>query len=280
MDKRWNYGEHQLRVLGGWGCYASVTSNYVDLFGMANGLPIIGSPADTAGCGYNPNNPWVNRDPRFYYSIVKDGDRQILNTNNPDTYVQFFQGGRHCKDIGSGISITFGHKKFKDITCNGNDPSWRQYFFECPHMRLAEVYIDYAEAVNEAYGPTTVPPGIANAPTAAEALNIVRRRVEISPGVPLPDVDPRFLTKEKFREIVRQEKAVELCFEGHRWNDVRRWHIAPQCRKKFILEFDKDHTYFKKVEYRTSIFEEKHYWLPFTVDQVTLYPDFKQNPGW
>jgi hypothetical protein len=141
-------------------------------------------------------------------------------------------------------------------------------------LRLAEVYLNYAEAVNEAFGPTgSIPGGI----TAAAAVNFVRARAGV------PNVDQRYLnSKEEFREIVRQERAVELAFEGHRWNDIRRWHVAhlPRYKEKYYLEFDKGHTYFKKYLYATSIFEEKHYWLPFEVNQVTLYPGFQQNPGW
>ncbi|MGV8094973.1 MAG: RagB/SusD family nutrient uptake outer membrane protein [Mangrovibacterium sp.] len=145
---------------------------------------------------------------------------------------------------------------------------------ESPHLRLAEVYLNYAEAVNEAYGPTgSIPGGI----TAAEALNIVRNRAGV------PDVDARYLNdKAAFREIARQERAVELCFEGHRWNDLRRWHIAHllKYREKYHLEFDKEYTYFKKVLDVTTVHDEKHYWLPFEVAQVNMYPEFKQNPGW
>jgi starch-binding outer membrane protein, SusD/RagB family len=267
MYKRWNYGEHQLQALGGWGNYASVTANYIDLFGMDNGLPI-----GEADSGYDPSDPWVNRDPRFYYSIVKDGDRQIVNTNNADTYVQFFEGGRH--GTARGAPVTFGHKKFRDVRCNQYDNAWAQFFYEVPQMRLAEIYIDYAEAVNEAWGPTGSVPG---GPTAIAALNIVRNRAGV------PDVDARFLgSKEAFREIVRQERAIELCFEGHRWNDIRRWYVAhlPQYKEKYILRFPQDHSSFTKQLYVTSVFDMKHYWLPFMVNQVTLYPEFQQNPGW
>jgi hypothetical protein len=132
----------------------------------------------------------------------------------------------------------------------------------------------YAEAVNEAYGPSGSAPG---GPAALEAVNMIRQRAGV------PPVDARFLvSKESFREIIRQERAVELAFEGHRWYDLRRWYVShlPQYREKYELQFDKDHTYFKKVLFHTTVFEMKHYWLPFTNDQVTLYPEFKQNPGW
>lgn len=265
--KRWNYGEFNLQKLGGWGSYASPTENYVENFGMANGLPI-----DAEGSGYDPMNRWENRDPRFYYNIVKDGDRMVQNFENADTYAQFFVGGRHRGNLNS---ITgYGHKKFAHLTCNKYDRGYGwQYHYESPQMRLADVYLMYAEAVNEAFGPGG---SVAGGMTAIEAVNLIRNRAQI------PSVDSRFLNKEDFREVIRRERAVELAFESHRWFDLRRWYVShlPQYREKYVLEFDEDHTYFQKKLYNTIVFDQKHYWLPFPNDQVALYPEFEQNPGW
>jgi hypothetical protein len=271
MYKRWNYGNHQMTCLGGWGTYLSPAENYVEYFGMANGLPIT-----AAGSGYDPSNPWVNRDPRFYYNIVKDGDRQIMNTENADTWVQFFVGGRHRN--GDNSITGYGYKKFRDVLCNPWDNGWSgsKFFYEVSDMRLPDIYLMYAEAVNEVYGPTTAPSHIPGGITAAAAVNISRARAGV------PDVDAQYLNQADFREIIIQERAVELAFEGHRWYDLRRWHLSDQMKYREIygLEFDQAHSYFNKVLYRTNVFEDKHWWLPFPGDQVALYPEFKQNPGW
>jgi hypothetical protein len=86
-------------------------------------------------------------------------------------------------------------------------------------------------------------------------------------------------------EIIR-ERAVELSFERQRWYDLRRWMISGQSKYKVktALDFDraangKPINMVEKVLV-TRVFEEKHYWLPLPVNQVTLYPEFKQNPGW
>jgi hypothetical protein len=143
---------------------------------------------------------------------------------------------------------------------------------------VADIYLIYAEAVNEAFGPTTAPnfngeTGL----TAVQAANVVRTRAG------MPGVHPKFTSnKEAFRERVRNERAVELCFEGHRWHDIRRWHVAhePYYKEMYALQFDKDHTYFKKVLMQTRVFDEKHYWLPLPLNEVQLYEEFYQNPGW
>jgi hypothetical protein len=266
-NSRWNYGDFTLRPMGGWGIFSSPTENYVQNFGMANGLPL-----DEPDSGYDPADPWANRDPRFYYNIIIDGERIIQNVENEHTYAQFFVGGIHMQN-GNCLS-GYAYKKFKHVTCNQYDNLWSgNYYFQCPKVRLAAIYLEYAEAVNEAYGPEGSIPG---GPTAVQAVNIIRARAGV------PDVDARFLTKDKFRELIRRERAVELAFEGHRWNDLRRWYVSDQMkyREKYILEFDKEHTYFNKRLYATTVFEPKHWWLPFPINQVALYPEFKQNPGW
>ena len=272
-------GDNILTFFGGW-LYAGPTENYVKNFGMANGLPI-----DAVGSGYDPAKRWENRDPRFYYSIVKDGDRQIKNVVNQHTWFKSYYVSEAERGIHRSLENSmsgYGVGKYRDIVCNSYDNGWNNYTYEVPIMRLADIYLMYAEAVNEAYGPTTVPANIPGGITAAEAVNIVRRRVEVSPGVPLPDVDAQFLNKSSFREIIRKERAVELAFEGHRWWDLRRWHVSHlmQYREKFVLDFDEAHTYFNKRKFSTIVFDDKHYWLPFPVDQAKLYPEFYQNPGW
>ncbi len=264
-------GEHLLNGLGGWSCFAAPTQNYVEYFGMANGLPI-----DDPASGFDPDDPWTNRDPRFYYNIELDGDRLVQTRETPDTYAQFYIGGRHRTINGNQSTTGYGQKKFKHPTINNPDAGWRggRYFYEVPQMRLADIYLMYAEAANEAYGPNgAVPGGI----TALEAINKIRNRANV------PDVAPQHYTdKETFRETIRRERAVELALESHRWYDLRRWYVAhlPQYTEKYALEFDKDHTFFRKVLIIDRVFEDRHYWLPLPQDNVTLYPEFYQNPGW
>jgi starch-binding outer membrane protein, SusD/RagB family len=267
--KRSSRGDFLLNGLGGWSCFAGPTQNYVEYFGMANGLPI-----DDPNSGFDENDPWSNRDPRFYYNIEVDGDRLVQTREVADTWAQYYIGGRH-RDKHNGKSTTgYGYKKFKHPTINSKDRGWRSWYYEVPTMRLADVYLMYAEAVNEAYGPMGSAPG---GPTAIEAVNKVRNRANV------PDVPAQYTgDKETFREFIRKERAVELAFESHRWFDLRRWYVAhlPQYTEKYALEFDKDYTFFRKVLLVDRIFEEKHYWLPLPLDNVTLYEEFNQNSGW
>lgn len=167
-------------------------------------------------------------------------------------------------------------KKFLVTTWNRYDNKWGNQGFLCvPILRLAEIYLFYAEAANEAYGGPSGKDPNANL-TALEAVNIVRNRAG------MPGVNSKFLNQTDFRARVWNERAVELAFEAKRRDDLRRWHVAHLNKYKdlYSCEFPKDHSIFQKKYIRSIVFEEKHYWLPYPSKQVLLYLEWKQNPGW
>lgn len=252
------------------------TANYVKNWGMANGLPI-----DDPASGYNPADPWSNRDPRFYKTIVVDNDLIASSTSaGADQRAQLYVGGRHR--IGSGANITgFLTNKYWGPTINKYDNIRYNYYFRAPIMRLADVYLMYAESVVQGYG--TAQSGVSGCITAEAAFNRVRNRAQ------LPNLDAKFTgTKDAFMGEIIRERAVELSFEAQRWCDLKRWLLStqPKYREKYELQFDRGPAPdYKPINIReqlftTIVFEDRHYWLPMPVDQVTLYPEFKQNPGW
>lgn len=257
--------------LGGESQQVCPTQNLVDEFEMTNGLP----QSDPAS-GYNPMNPWNNLDPRFTFNILKDQDRVIVKYNDQRAFAQYYVGGgdRSWSECPTG----YGFKKYWNERLNTYDGGLSysgnfRYFI--PRIRLAEIYLFYAEAVNEAYGPNGQHPG--SALSAIDAVNIVKTRAN------MPGVNAKFTgSKEAFRERIWCERSVELCFEMKRWFDIRRWYVAhlDKYKEKYELQFPKDHSYFNRVMYKKRVFELKHYWVPFPVNQVTLYPGWKQNSGW
>lgn len=254
----------------------SVCANYVNNWGMKNGLPI----SDPAS-GYNPADPWINRDPRFYKTIVVDGDK-ICNATSAgvDQFAQLYNNGRHR---GAGSNITgFMSNKYWGLTCNkfDNELNGSKFKMSSPILRLSDVYLMYAEAVVNGYGtPQSSVPGCY---TAEAAVNKVRNRATV------PDLDPKFTgSKDAFMEQLVVERAVELSFEGLRWNDLRRWlkNSDPKYLNKTELLFDREPATKKPINIQERLIvkrlvDEKHNWLPLPVNQVTLYKDFKQNPGW
>lgn len=260
--------------LGGEAGISSPAANYVNYFGMANGLPI-----DAAGSGYNNSDPWTGRDPRFYKSITYDGVRMIRGTANAAyRFANLFNGGNLRLDNTASRS-GYLVKKFVTDGCNNTDNEWNNINIVVPYLRLADVYLMYAEAVVNGYGsPQSSHP---NYLTAVSALNKVRERAT------LPGVDARYTgSSQAFMGELMRERAVELAFEGLRWHDLRRWNVADQMkyREKTVIDFDRGADG-KPLNLRerivvTRVFEKKHNWLPLPNSQVNLYPAFGQNSGW
>ena len=148
---------------------------------------------------------------------------------------------------------------------------------------MSELYLLFAEAANEAW----VSPAQRNTSckyTAEEAVNIVRTRAQ------MPNIASKYLTQNAFRERVRNERRVELCFEDNRLFDIRRWHIAhlPENRDMWKMEISKvaknttfptGFRYTPRL-YTQRVFEEKHYLFVIKLDDTNIGPNFLQNQGW
>ena len=147
-------------------------------------------------------------------------------------------------------------------------------------MRLADVYLMYAEAALWGYGSVSgAVPG--SGLTAEQALNVIRNRAQ------LPNLTAKYTaTQEIFMQEIIRERAVELAFEGHRWFDLRRWNLLgdPKYLYKTAIDFDRGSDG-KPVNLQervvvTRVVEKKHNWVPFPVSDTKLYEGFTQNPGW
>lgn len=261
-------------ALGGEAAISSPTANYVNYFGMANGLPL-----EATGSGYNVADPWANRDPRFYKTITYDGVRMIRGTANAAyRFANLFNGGNLRLD-NTASRTGYLVRKFVTDGCNNTDNEWNNINIIIPYLRLADVYLMYAETVLHGYGtPQSSVPGYL---TAVAAVNKIRERAGV------PNVDARFVgSKDAFMEELMRERAVELAFEGLRWHDLRRWMIADKKKyvEKTVVDFDRGADgkpiNLKERVVVTRIFEKKHNWLPLPTSQVNLYPGFGQNPGW
>ena len=150
-----------------------------------------------------------------------------------------------------------------------------QTFFtiQWPHFRLAEIYLNYAEAKFE----------LGDEATAREYLNKVRQRTSVN----LPDV-PATVTGEELRRRIYNERRVELAFENHRFFDVRRWKIADDVENRPITTLDifrNMTTGEKRYEEvilldRTGKFQEQMHLLPIAQDEIQRNPKLTQTPGW
>lgn len=282
-------------VFGG-GQLQTVTQNYTDIFEMADGT--LYKPE------YDGDNSkrWDFRDPRFRKSIYVDRDMAGLD---PTTQLALYSSGG-VGGVGQtkATSLTpYIIHKFWPKGVNTKDAAltgatlYNNFQFMVPLMRLAEIYLIYAEAVNEGYGsPTAKAPGADI--TAVDAVNVIRQRAyqgAIYNGNPItcPLATAEATAYQSlateggpgaFTRLVLNENAVEMTFEGRYWYDLRRWKLGEKFNQTpvYDLQFDKNwtSTSFARKQIATRIFESKHYWMPFPLALTQMYVDFPQNTGW
>lgn len=269
------------------------TANYVNYYGMANGLPL-----DDPESGFDPTHPFKGRDPRFYHDIVFDGFQYINTTigkENPDyqfKYVQMYTGSNLRSSSSQGCRTGYYCQKLVPHQANKYDGMYNwggALQCDLPYMRLADIYLMYAEAGAAVQG-ANYKSNKCNL-TAVDAINVLRDRVEAGHVA-----DKYAANQQKFMDEVRRERAVELAFEGFRWNDLQRWLLLTEYpyNIKTSQEFRRVGNYdFTKKDPRdaevtgwsqktilTRDFSGKHYLLPLKQSDVYLYPEFGQNPGW
>ncbi|PWV56308.1 RagB/SusD family nutrient uptake outer membrane protein [Chitinophaga sp. S165] len=226
--------------------------NLVDAYEMKNGKPIT-DPAS----GYNAATPYVNRDARFYATILYNGA-----TYRGSTIQAYTPGGKDSNDGPSNWNTTktgYYLRKFMDDSYpieNPWDVAGRQPWI---YLRYAEVLLNYAEAQNEAAGPDA---------TVYNAVNQVRQRASVNQ----PALQAG-LSKDQMREAIRRERQVELAFEEHRFYDVRRWKIAMQTENVpaygITVELKNGApVYTRKIALTGRLFAEKNYFLPIPRTEI------------
>ena len=275
------------------------TANLVEAYGMANGEPIYlvenGQYVLNPKSGFDPEHPFKNRDPRFYHDIVFDGFKYLNGTPGQYAdlqYCQLYTGG-NMRPVANASRTGYFIQKLVPHTCNevDKDYDWGAAF-HCylPYMRLADIYLMYAEACAAFGGATGKSSNFGK--TAEDAINTLRDRCGAG------HVAPEFVAdSHKFMDEVRREREVELSFEGFRFCDLQRWLLLTEApyNQKFSQEFDRVESadFYKNhdpkdaevANYRRELiltrnFNTKHYWFPLPIKETQLYPEFSQNPGW
>jgi hypothetical protein len=215
------------------------------------------------------NNPYENRDPRFYATILYNGaeyrGRQVET---------FLPGGQDSKDGIDNWNTSFSGyylRKFIDETLpivNPWDVAGTQPWI---YMRYAEILLNFAEARNEDTGPDT---------EVYAAINAIRDRAG------MPDL-PGGLTKDEMRKKIWNERRIELAFEEHRFYDVRRWQIAMEIENEPAYGMrinkidDTTFTYERIIALDGRRFEIQHYWLPIPLDEIQSSGGLlEQNPNY
>ena len=248
------------------------TQNLVDAFPAANGYPITDAKSE-----YDPANPYANRDPRLAKYIIYNGQtagsgNAVINTQADNaTNLDGLN-----KDVSKSTRTGYYMKKLLrqdinlDPTVNG-----KAYHYTA-RIRYTELYLDYAEAANEAYGPK----GGADY-SAYDVIKAIRERAGLGEFGEDPYLEECAQSKEKMRELIRNERRIELCFEGFRFWDLRRWkaNLTEEAKGMSITNEEAGKKY-TPISVETRNFKENAFYGPVPYDQILNFPSLVQNTGW
>jgi len=238
------------------------TQNLVDAFPMKNGYPIT-----NANSAYDPANPYAGRDPRFALYIVYNGSK-LKNTTINTT----ISGSDDALDaVQTSTRTGYYMKKLLREEVNANPASFSDQQHFDTHIRYTELFLNYAEAANEAWGPTSGGP---NAFSAKDVIAAIRKRA----GITQPDNYLLSITdKAQMRDLIRNERRLELCFESFRFWDLRRWKEDLTQPAKGVRIDGSTYTYFT-VENRSYDNSYMHYG-PIPDNEILKF-SLIQNKGW
>lgn len=261
----------------------SPTISMVETFYTKNGLPINVDPTynysgrfQTEGSSIVLHN---NREPRFYASVGYD--RGTYEVNDTEYVLRMRQGEPYGWSTGINDYSPTGYLVKKGVhpksIINATDTN-AIIKYPWPIVRLAELYLNYAEALNEAYG-------TARHADVIQYLDLIRVRS----GVPTvltawANVGKSTFSKEEMRAIIQQERNIELCYEGHRAWDVRRWKQGAELFnipvKGLDIKSSSPQDFYKPVNAENRVFTQSYYLFPIRISELEINKSLVQNPGW
>ena len=274
------------------------TLRIAELFYTENGLPIdqdltydFQNRFNTATVGASQNYQAqygtttaklnLNREPRFYSSL--GFDRGYNRTWGNLWQLRMKKGEIHGRIANSDDYLITGYALKKLVHPDSEGDGYNKIVtYAWPMIRLSELYLNYAEAINESVGPNQ---------EAYDALNAVRERAGISNvedawgNASISATLNKHTTQDGFREIIRQERLIELSFEGNRYNDIRRWKQAEQYFNSPVFGWSVDETsvsgYYNITQVGTRSFNSpRDYFHPISINEITINPNLTQNLGW
>ena len=241
------------------------TQDLVDDYSMDNGKAIT-----DPGSGYDATHPYVNREPRFYQSILYNGstfDGQIYTCG-----LNYGNNPLDMSDANDNTNTGYNLKKGMDTTVNifQSGASSQNYYY----FRYAEVLLNYAEAQNEAVGPDA---------SVYSALDQIRTRA----GLPtITDVYPG-LSQSGMRAVIHRERRIELAFENKRYFDLLRWKLAQvnlngnlHGMEVQVNGSNTTYTIFNAARGLRTFDPGKNYVLPIPIDALSQNKNLTQNPNY
>ncbi len=283
--------------------YMGATLNMAEKFYSKNGVPIeedktypyagryelVTVPSTDAyrfflQAGYTTARFHLDREHRFYGTLSFDGGRYFMMSELNDANAlgtNYKQGGNvmNYNVINNQVTGYMVKKYVNYQNSYGASSAYTARPYAIPIIRLADLYLLYAEALNESQGPSSEVYSYLDAVRARSGLEGVVaswNNFSLQPSKPS--------TKEGLREIIKRERTIELAFEGKRFWDLRRWKDAVQELNELIMGWDITQRtaapFYRPRSLYNRIFTTKDYFWPISLDEMRRNPKLKQNLGW
>ena len=263
------------------------SQNLVDAFPMRSGRPIT-----DPNSGYDPKNPYANRDPRLANSILYNGT--IFHTKKAEIITGTYPNDKNETDdninsINTSTRTGYYLKKLlrDDVVPLSSSRIDQQHIY--PRIRYTEIFLAYAEAANDAWGPKSDPTGVGF--TAYDVIKAIRNRAGLGTdefGRPLDEGDVYLeecaADQSKMTNLIRNERRLELCFENKRFWDLRRW-MLPLNETVRGMKVDRNEetgelTY-SIIDVEERVYDSSYQWYgPIPKSEMLKWSNLKQNKGW
>ncbi len=261
------------------------SQNLVDAFPMRNGLPIT-----DAKSGYDPKNPYAGRDPRLEDDILFNGTifrkAEIITGTYPNDKNETDD---NINSISTSTRTGYYLKKLlrDDVSPLSSSLIEQQHIY--PRIRYTEIFLAYAEAANDAWGPKADPTGVGF--TAYDVIKAIRTRAGLATneiGLPLAEGDVYLEEcagdKAKMTNLIRNERRIELCFENKRFWDLRRWQMPLNETVKGVKIDRNEETgvlTYTVIDVEERKYDSTYQWYgPIPKGEVLKWSNLLQNKGW
>ena len=265
------------------------TQNLVDAFPMRSGRPIT-----SANSGYNPQDPYTNRDPRLENYVLYNGT--VFHTKKALIITGTYPNDKNEIDdnintLSTSTRTGYYLKKLlrDDVSPLASSLIEQQHIY--PRIRYTEIFLAYAEAANDAWGPKVDGANVGF--TAYDVIKAIRERAGLGTdefGRALPEGDAYLEEcandQTKMTDLIRNERRIELCFENKRFWDLRRWKM-PLDETIRGVQIDRNEetgelTYnYIEVKGEQRLFDNSYQcYGPIPKSEILKWSNLKQNKGW
>lgn len=242
------------------------SQNFVDAFPMANGYPIT-----DAASGYSASNPYADRDPRLAEYVIYNGSTYkgteiITGSYSPDN--------NGLNRTSTSTRTGYYLRKLLRDDCNPNPSGTLAQKHYPVYIRYTEIFLAYAEAANEAWGPT-------GKGTHGYSAYDVIKALHDRAGVGNDYLDSVSGNKEKMRELIRNERRIELSFENKRFWDMRRWKLdLNEGIKGMDVTQSNGALKYNVINVEARGYQSHMYYGPIPESEVLKWSNLDQNKGW